>query len=426
MFSKKYVANNFEEIEEMITQDLGNNAVILSSKQIKFKGIKSLFFSDQVEVIVAAKEDNLDNVNKILTTAEEWESPQLAIENSSHEKIKLEEGLVEPAQYEQSNIPGTYLDPRFNRKQLSSSSIVTALSSTNVLDSTLNEIKDFSIALANYMENANPMHQIRQNVIEPRLIDLEKSENSRLKERLLSKISQQGLSKEIGQKITENLSKNRNLQELDEIQFLKKEIKNLISIDGPLMIRKGIVTKVAFAGFSGSGKTTALLKIALQYQDELGLKVGIMAYDQNNEHLKIQCQQVHLFLILLNPQQSVSQEIEKFKELDLILIDTPFQEWMAEVNFEKMEQLQIMMTLACHTRLEEALFLIEKLAKGPAIALLFTKLDETLSYNLIVNICYRTQLPIAYLSYTASLLEKISLADPDEIAALTLSESAFK
>ena len=132
MIIKKYLVSTIEEVEALISRDLGPNAVILTSRQIKYKGLKSLFFSNKIEVVAAVEDNEMQNYNEFSENANvspelssktqsgisrEWESPIQTLVEDEKDPQSLKSGLEESAEYEPSNIPGTYLDPRFNRKQ---------------------------------------------------------------------------------------------------------------------------------------------------------------------------------------------------------------------------------------------------------------------------------------------------------------------
>jgi flagellar biosynthesis GTPase FlhF len=171
MIIKKYVVNTVDEVQELISRDLGPNAVILTSRHIQHKGLKALFFSNKVEVVAAVDEQDLQTFEQMKAQqkqqqplgAQEAKSEKIESETSKEEQVpilaqsksggssssffqkkekrsnnvphewessfrdtldedeekkitKEFENLEEPPDYEASTIPGTYLDPRFNRK----------------------------------------------------------------------------------------------------------------------------------------------------------------------------------------------------------------------------------------------------------------------------------------------------------------------
>ena len=54
MIIKKYIVKALSEVDALIRRDLGPNAVILTVRKIKHKGLASMFFSEELEVVAAA------------------------------------------------------------------------------------------------------------------------------------------------------------------------------------------------------------------------------------------------------------------------------------------------------------------------------------------------------------------------------------
>lgn len=59
---KKYRVNDMVEAEKCIERDLGKDAIVLTVREIKGKGLKRLFIKKKLEVTAATdKEDHLDD-----------------------------------------------------------------------------------------------------------------------------------------------------------------------------------------------------------------------------------------------------------------------------------------------------------------------------------------------------------------------------
>lgn len=70
MIIKKYKANTIEEAQKKIEEDLGPDAIILTSRLLKEKGIKGLFSTEQVEVTAAIEESDLESYKQSKPTSE--------------------------------------------------------------------------------------------------------------------------------------------------------------------------------------------------------------------------------------------------------------------------------------------------------------------------------------------------------------------
>lgn len=65
MIIKKYIAHNIDEIQDIINLEMGPNAVILTSRQIRYKGWRALFFQNKVEVVAAIEEEDYQTYQRL-------------------------------------------------------------------------------------------------------------------------------------------------------------------------------------------------------------------------------------------------------------------------------------------------------------------------------------------------------------------------
>lgn len=506
---KKYIVKVLSEVDSMIRRDLGPNAVILTVRQIKYKGIKSLFFSDQLEVVAAVDENDLvihqdkkssqetakKNVETVFQApkpteailseqlqpdhvanlvydkefAREWESPMQTIEDFSG---SLEEkslpGLEEPAQYESSKIPGTYLDPRFNRKQMveivNEYAMPHPQESSHPASENLESPGKFRKAdpLAKHheadLENLRrasklliegfafsidfPKAKLQSyQEVERLALDDEKLENLlsskseatsffSLTQWLLSK----GLASSLATAVTNNLYErygynfmSRDIGDGEFVESLSREIAGKIPVAGPLLITKGIPTCMVIVGPPGIGKTAALMKIAFQYVAEAGKKVAIIGIgtDRLENHAKLQmdCNKFALPLAFAQNKQELEEKIHSFQSHDLILLDMPgfskadkqfMEEWTGHLQGIKNLQVQLALNAGIKD-LDTEEWVAFFHAMQPK-ALIITMTDETSSLGFIPTICKLSGLPISYLSTGSAVPSDLLIADPNMIA----------
>lgn len=65
MIIKKYIAHNIDEIQDIINLEMGPNAVILTSRQIRYRGWKALFLQNKVEVVAAIEEEDYQTYQRL-------------------------------------------------------------------------------------------------------------------------------------------------------------------------------------------------------------------------------------------------------------------------------------------------------------------------------------------------------------------------
>ncbi len=59
MIVKKYIGNSIDEVEKMMEQELGSQAIILTSRLVKEKGLKGILAKKKIEIVAAVDDVEL-------------------------------------------------------------------------------------------------------------------------------------------------------------------------------------------------------------------------------------------------------------------------------------------------------------------------------------------------------------------------------
>lgn len=469
MIVKKYLVNTVEEVQKLILQELGPNAVILTSRHIRYKGLKALFFSNKVEVIAAVDEAEYHQFEQIkmqkllhrendeeVLPNRDWESPMETLaENNESSVLKDLSGLEEPKFYEASPIPGTYLDPRFNRKMPVEEAAVIVQKhqktpiegfeenlTTDLLEHfahlTNEKIKmqeeAFDQLVSNSKTYATDDHQLRQIIGKEMLASAPSSE-------LFCTLRNCGISDVIAQQIEKNVSFRLNQTELDlknpeSLEIIKKEVASLIRVSGPICLTKNEPTIICLIGLRGSGKSTAVFQIAHQYE-ELGKKVTILTQEPRHaggaEFVMALAKHHDLSTSFFNSKSDLVSMIEQLNDFDLILIDTyGYQPGNTEELLELIDQLpwlKFHWVWECSSKDEDAIEAFQELEPLKIESIIFTKIENTNKKGSLLNLLQITDLPVSYISKN----EIATVAEPQQIAQIILQnnqsqivESAFQ
>ena len=461
MIVKKYLVDKLEDAEALIRRDLGPDAVILTSRPINYKGLKSWLFSNKIEIVAAVEEDReaqpfedyvkeekpstVESSISQEEASQEWESP---IQVLTEETRVMEGGLTEPLEYEHSHIPGTYLDPRFNRKQNAEKMETPPIVKREIEDPCvqIHRLKAVSDSLKEHFKDRIP--QKEGDAAEALMEETKRAsiksnfENGALIQykELIFYLLSVGLSHSNAVLILKNLiarhgsalCENRTLDRPLK-NLLKKEIANLLSVSGPICLTKNGSRKIAFIGLSGSGKTTALMSIGAQYVEELEKNVAVISYMPNKigeeEQIRQLCSEVPIPLSIASNQEQLISAIDEYSSYDLVLIDTPgfgfiLNELMQQTykDFGTIKNLEVCLVISANTKDGDAIHLTKNLSSFDPKSLIFTKLDETHSLGLLLNVSNEAQLPIGYLTKGSHIPIGLQVADPDAMARLILKD----
>lgn len=439
MKMKKYIVKSLSEVDALIRRDLGPNAVILTVRKIKPKGISSVFFSDQLEVVAAVEEQTKDIGN-----TREWESSKQALaEIHDGPEEKSLTGLKEPAQYETSTVPGTYLDPRFNRKQVvetANETIVPGVkeASETIKDSFIppSQTEDEMLLNKQFFSELDDIKRVSKSLVSQFAFTTETSnaapadanwetvlnlENeSRAYQYLMPCLLSKGLEPSFAETVAKSCQArygvglwSKGTEDEAFLECLAKEIAERIPVAGPLLIAKGVPTCMGIVGPSGIGKTTALLKIAYQYTTEAHKNAAIIAIDL--EDLGNNLKHTGLPVAYVHNKQEWEEALANFQDQDLILVDLPpqlMEEWAESLQGE----LQVQLALPAGIKTADAQRWVSYYSPLSPKALLITKTDETTSLGPIPTLCEISGLPLSYLTSGPKVASDLQIADPKALA----------
>lgn len=189
----------------------------------------------------------------------------------------------------------------------------------------------------------------------------------------------------------------RKLYNALEGVLIQKETKELSQI-------------IFFIGSTGVGKTTTIAKLTAQYVLEKQKKVVLFTSDTYRiaavEQLKTYADILGVPIEIIYDENDLPKYIEKWKDMDHILIDTAGrshknEEQVTELSalMKRIEKKQIFLTLNANTSARDVRKIVETYEKvDESFDLIITKLDETDEIGNVVNINYYAQKPIIYLT----------------------------
>ncbi|GAB3067238.1 flagellar biosynthesis protein FlhF [Virgibacillus ainsalahensis] len=342
---KKYVAPTMPEVMNQVRKDLGSEAVILNSKEIRRGGIFGFFKKKNIEVIAG-----LD--------------PQPATQ------------------------PKRYVDVREKLPTIDKDISKT----TN--NEIINEIKH----LKKIFEQQSSEHKNRYQ-----------SDYMLVYQHLLDQEVNKELAIQISDKVIEDRNYPEKKLNLDEIMNvtameIKERLSNL-SFNG-IMYDKKIVQ---FVGPTGVGKTTTLAKVAAKSILTDKKKVAFITADTYRiaaiEQLKTYAQILNVPIEVAYTIDDYKAAIEKFESYDLILVDTAGRNFRNETYIKELQKtidlsldMASYLVLSLTSKPKDLMEIFDQFYHIPIKEVIFTKIDETRQYGSLLNIALEKEIGIAYLT----------------------------
>ena len=202
--------------------------------------------------------------------------------------------------------------------------------------------------------------------------------------------------------------------------------------DGVKLNRHG-VRIVALLGTTGVGKTTTLAKIAAKFVLEQRSNVALITADTYRisavEQLKTYSDILELPLeIVYNPQELASA-IERHRNKELILIDTAGRSQHNEYQMRELEEflrvnprIEKHLVISATTKYTDARQIMSKFSQVLPDRIIFTKIDETGSLGMIVNLLHDSKYSLSYITTGQSVPDDIERANSDILTNLLLEK----
>ncbi len=183
----------------------------------------------------------------------------------------------------------------------------------------------------------------------------------------------------------------------------------------------------AFAGPSGAGKTSALIRWALkEKKDRPDARILVASADsgraQGRMLLRHYSELATLAFRELATQEDFALLVAESRDFDLILIDLPglshdekLDERLEKCGLAQTAELSVHLVLSPHYGPAQFDSFMSKYSSNKLASIVWTKLDEACTFGPMLNLACATGLPVSALSYGAALRNSMVPAEAEMI-----------
>lgn len=388
---KRYTAETLKQAVEIMKRELGDEAIILSSRVVELKDGKGKIFE-----ITAGVEDEFEKIaiEKLKRSEEEKKRTQIQKEE---EKDYSEE--------------------------------LKALHEKIYKAKKKNELKSFQEGEQKIQTDANKKNEINKTAISKSTVDLKEIEELLL---------QREIQKRYVDEILDQLKKYESFLNNHNVDaYAISIIQAMIPTAAFEISTKNLPNIVAIIGPTGIGKTTCIAKLAVISKILKKLNVGIISIDTYRlgalDQMKTFAEIADIDFEAAYEPQDMLEIMSRFRKKDLIFIDTVGRSQNNKKHLLEiksfLDQVKITETWLALSSSASQKTLFDAAEKFKVIGyngLVFTKLDEAVAFGNILNISASFGIPIKYLTNGQVIPDDIIAANPEFIANLIYSGSLAK
>jgi len=213
---------------------------------------------------------------------------------------------------------------------------------------------------------------------------------------------------------------------------LGQALAQRIQTAGPLLRGKKDRAVGLLLGPSGVGKTSVAAKLAAYYRLEQRRSVVLITLDAYREaaveQLRSYAKVIGAPFATGVSARQVHEGLRRHAQADLILIDMPGNglDEMASVKelhqlFQGEKVITTYLVLQASTRDQELRRVIDRAGDLPQLRLLFTKLDESESFGTMCEVAHQTGVPLAYWGTGRRVPEDLEVASSERLAEFLLA-----
>ncbi|CAG7602867.1 Signal recognition particle receptor FtsY [Paenibacillus solanacearum] len=458
---KRYVVDSMPDALQKIRTDLGKDAVILNTKEIRSGGFLGLFAKKKIEVIAATDTAASGGAQAPMkpTTAPAPMKPTTAPANpaatvmAAAPKTSRQAAASAYGMQREEKVPLAFpevpdvLPPAAAPEP----ALAPAMADIPVLRSAFRDAaaaaKKGTVAVKEFREETPPgredllLEEIKQ--MKQLMQQLSGSQNAapsvdpelaRIERRLI----EQEIDRDYAAHLLAAAAEEAKAQDVPltaefAVRSIRRQLRELLQPRGKKVIAPD--TRIAhFVGPTGVGKTTTIAKLAAEQVLKHRRKVGFITSDTYRiaavEQLKTYGTILNVPLEVVFSPLDLTQAFERLRDCDLIFMDTAGRNFRNEMYVSELNALlhserksETFLVLSMTTKYKDMSAITNNFSNFKLDKVLFTKMDETDSYGAIVNLIRDHGLQTSYTTNGQNVPDDIVELNEEQIIDLILEEN---
>ncbi|HIW32168.1 MAG TPA: flagellar biosynthesis protein FlhF [Candidatus Paenibacillus intestinavium] len=431
---KRYVVDTLPDAVTLIRNEMGTDAVILETKEIKIGGFLGMFRKRKIEVMAAIEPEAQKKSKKVSSDQVDYVVEQiLKASQRGKESAKVEEdGLRSSSPLNiQANINKLLDTPNaasFASKLYGGSSSVDSNSERESPKELIhaNSSPERNSVITDAVNSSNEAHHSVDAPVQSRSNEFSKTElfivnelkslrqemqrlsthssDLRLESPAIEAMKQRLVEQEIFKQWIEVISDELNELELQNNELLSTDAvwdfskQKFLEWLSPYQLAEINQSSrvVQFVGPTGVGKTTTIAKLSANYSIKDGKKLGLITADTYRiaavEQLRTYANILNIPLEVVFSPLDLQRAYGQLEQSELIFMDTAGRNFKSDIHVSEVNSLlqndetsEAILVLSLTSRTQDMNIVAEKFSKYGVRKVVFTKLDEANVYGSIFN-----------------------------------------
>src|SRR5215470_2531275 len=249
-----------------------------------------------------------------------------------------------------------------------------------------------------------------------------------------------GMDETLARHLIEKAQNSLEPEKLTDASSVQEHLAHLVMkstpASGPLQAPAGEPIVAAFVGPTGVGKTTTIAKLAAHYVLGEKRQVTLLTLDTYRiaavEQLRLFAKIIGLSVDIVLTADELAQALVRHRDKEIVLIDTAGRSQrdalqMAELTsfFTDNPRVAVHLVLSATASIANLTDTVARFKPLGLTSLLFTKLDESTAFGPLLSTALHAQLPMSYFTTGQRVPEDIEVATPERVVDLILNVSQW-
>jgi flagellar biosynthesis protein FlhF len=420
---KTFQGPSIAEALAKVKQELGPSAVILHTRSFKRGGLMGLGAKQVVE-ITAGVQVNVQSRRKAAPVAAR---PRAAASDAGTFGL----GGGGTAVAERNPIRSAYGVGRTQNREETALNVGTREMAASVLKEPAFELRNEIASLRTMVESL-----LQRTASSGSRADLPETLSA-----LYRQLLEQQISDEIAYRVVDDVRAELTAEQLSNAttvrERLTQKLEQILPANAMNAVSRpmtgGGCRSICLIGPTGVGKTTTIAKLAAAFKLRQKQKVGLITIDTYRiaavDQLRTYANIIGVPLkVVLTPAELVAA-MKEMSDCDTILIDTAGRSHADQLKLNELTQFisvakpsEVHLVLSSTTTQEAMEAALERFASVRVDQIIFTKLDEAVSFGVLLNVARTASRALSYLTTGQDVPDNIEVGQPRRLARLILGE----